>query len=405
MTQPPTLRYLDRTTPPHISTLILMVGISALNMSIFLPALNVMADEFAVPYSTMLIAVSGYLAVTGVLQIFVGPLADKYGRRPVMLVGLAVFVVATLGAMVAPTAGVFLAFRMIQGGVATAMVLTRAIVRDMVPANQAASMIGYVTMGMSLVPMIGPTLGGIIAENFGWRAIFGFLAVCGAGVFALSYYDQGETVRGGGMSFREQVRTYPELLTSPRFWGYSLSAAFASGAFFAYLGGASFVAERVFGLSPVWTGVALGAPAIGYALGNFVSGRYSVWLGVNRMILLGSAVVAVGLAIPLAFGLVGIMSAGLFFGFCTLMGMGNGMVLPNATAGALSVRAHLAGTASGLAGAIMIGGGAALSVLAGVFLDGGSSALPLQWLMWGSSVASVLAILYVIQREKTRVPA
>jgi DHA1 family bicyclomycin/chloramphenicol resistance-like MFS transporter len=378
MTTKPTVRFLDRRTAPHLVTLILLAGIAALNMSIFLPSLNGMTIYFGTEYAVMQLAVSGYLAATAVLQIAIGPLADRFGRRPMVLGALTIFVLATLGAVMAPTVEVFLAFRLLQAAVVTTMVLSRAVVRDMVPDEQAASMIGYVTMGMALVPMIGPAIGG--------------------GVLALAYYDLGETVAGSGMDFRAQMRTYPELLTSPRFWGYVACAAFGSGAFFALLGGASFVAGEVFGLSPFWTGIALGSPAIGYALGNGLSGRYSVALGIDRMILIGTGVASAGMGLSMVLTLLGFVHPLLFFGFCTALGLGNGLMLPNATAGSLSVRPHLAGTASGLGGSIMIGGGALLSAAAGTLLTERTGALPLQAIMFVTSLMAMVAIGLVMRR-------
>jgi DHA1 family bicyclomycin/chloramphenicol resistance-like MFS transporter len=398
MTNPPIVRFLDRTTPPHIVTLILIAGISALNMSIFLPSLAEMTTYFETDYATMQLSLSGYLAMTAVLQILIGPLSDKIGRRPVLLGAMALFVVASLGTYLATSITVFLFFRMLQASVATGIVLSRAVVRDMVPQDQAASMIGYVTMGMALVPMIGPMIGGLLDEVFGWHATFLFLTICGVAVFALVYFDQGETLASGGMSFREQLRSYPELFASPRFWGYALCAAFASGAFFALLGGASFIAGTVFGLSPIWSGIVIGVPAIGYATGNFLSGRYSVRFGINPMALFGTSLIILGLGISLGLALLGYQHPFIFFGFCLFLGLGNGIALPNVNAGLLSVRPHLAGTASGLGGALMVGGGAALAQYAGGMLNEEAGALPLQWLMFLTSIASCLCVLFVIWR-------
>ena len=403
MTTSRIVRFLDRSTPPHIATLILIAGISALNMSIFLPSLQAMAGYFETDYATMQFALSGYLAATAVLQIFIGPISDRFGRRPVLLVSLLIFVIASIGCYFATTITAFLGFRMLQAAVATGIVLSRAIVRDMVPQAQAASMIGYVTMGMSLVPMVGPMIGGAIDQFFDWHATFLFLSICGAAVLALCYFDQGETLAEGGLSFCEQLKGYPELFASPRFWGYALCAAFASGAFFALLGGASFVASTVFGLSPLWSGIALGAPAIGYGLGNFLAGRYSVRLGINRMAVTGSLLIIFGLGLSLGLALLGFHHALIFFGCCTLLGLGNGIALPNVTAGLLSVRPHLAGTASGLGSAMMVGGGAALAQFAGTLLDPATGAVPLQWLMFLTAIASLLSVLFVIWREKRAV--
>ncbi len=396
----PMIRFLDRTTPPHIVTLVLMTGMSALSMSIFLPSLAAMTRYFDTDYAIMQIAVSGYLAATAVLQVFIGPISDRFGRRVLVLGSLGLFVAATIGAMLATSIEAFLFFRILQAAVATSIALGRAIVRDIVPQNEAASMIGYVTMGMALVPMVGPMVGGGLEQWYGWQATFLFLAIAGACTFVLVFLDLGETVKGQGTSFRDQFRTYPELLGSPRFWGYVLCAAFGSGAFFALLGGTSFVASEIFGLTPLWSGIALGAPAIGYAVGNYLSGRFSVALGINKMAIIGTVVTIAGLGLSVILTLIGVNHPLNFFGFCVFLGLGNGIMLPNVMAGSISVRPHLAGTASGLGGAIMIGGGAALSQFAGGILTVETGTLPLQLIMLGVSVLALFSVLFVVWREK-----
>lgn len=395
-----TARYQAPSTPPHIVTLVLLAGLSAMSMSVFLPSLPAMTAHYQTDYAVMQLSVSLYLATTAVLQLLIGTISDRFGRRPVVLGALAIFLLATLGCLLAPTPGAFLAFRMLQGAVAVGLVVSRAVVRDMFPQDEAASRIGYITMGMSLVPMVAPMIGGGLEQAFDWRAIFIMLFVAGALTLWITWRDLRETAPLSGNTFRQQVRDYPELLRSQRFWGYALATAFASGAFFAFLGGAPLVASDLFGLSPVWTGASLAAPAIGYAAGNFIAGRFSARLGINRLILWGTWIGTAGMGLSLALGLLGVQSPLLFFGFVTSIGLGNGMVIPNGTAGMLSVRPKLAGTASGLGGFVMIGGGAALSSLAGRALEGASTALPLQWLMAISSALSVLSILYVLRREK-----
>lgn len=394
-----TVRFLDRTTPPHIATLILLTGVGALSMNIFMPSLPGMTEYFETDYRLVQLSVALYLAMNAGLQILIGPISDRYGRRPVILCSIVIFCLATLGCIFSTSIEIFLAFRMVQATIVTGLVLGRAVVRDLYPQEQAASMIGYVTMGMAVVPMIGPAVGGVLDELYGWRSNFWLLLALGIGLFWLIRYDLGETANNRSSSFSEQFRKYPELFASPRFWGYCAAAAFASGAFFAYLGGAPYVGTEVYGLSASELGFYFGAPAVGYFLGNGLSGRYSIRIGTNRMILFGAFVAAGGLAVSLGLYLVGLHEAWAFFGFMTFVGLGNGMVLPNATAGMLSVRPHLAGTASGLGGAIMIGGGAALSALAGTVLTEGSGAAPLMWIMLITSILGVLAIVFVIRRE------
>jgi DHA1 family bicyclomycin/chloramphenicol resistance-like MFS transporter len=396
----PAVRFLDRTTAPHIITLILLASISALAMNIFLPSLPNMTDYFQTDYRLMQLSVAVYLAVNAVLQIIVGPVSDKFGRRPVILWGLGLFLLATLGCLYAPTAEVFLFFRMCQAIVAVGMVLSRAVVRDMFPQDQAASMIGYVTMGMAVVPMIGPAIGGVLDEVFGWRANFWALLILGGLILWLAWNDLGETATKSGKTLAAQFGEYPELLRSPRFWGYSLSSAFSSGAFFAYLGGAPFVGSEVFGMPPSTLGFFFGAPAVGYFLGNFLTGRYAARFGVNKMVLWGCSLNMFGIALSLLIFLTGFGTVFSFFGLMTFVGLGNGLSIPNATAGMLSVRPHLAGTASGLGGAIQIGGGAALSALAGALLTPETGAFPLLYIMLATATLAVVCICYVIYREK-----
>ncbi|ESW59777.1 MAG: multidrug MFS transporter, partial [Rhodobacter sp. CACIA14H1] len=152
-----------------------MAGLSALTMNIFLPSLPGMAAWFDVPYALMQLSVALYLALSAIMQILIGPISDRFGRRKVLLGSLGIFLIATVGTLIAPDATTFLVFRMAQAVIASGMVLSRAVVRDIVPDAQAASMIGYVTMGMSIVPMIGPVIGGVLDESFGWQANFGLL--------------------------------------------------------------------------------------------------------------------------------------------------------------------------------------------------------------------------------------
>lgn len=392
--------YLDRHTPPHLSTLILLASISALSMNIFVPSLPNMAASFQVEYGVMQLSVSLYLAASAVLQLAIGPLSDRFGRRQVVLWAMVAFVIASLGTIVAQTAEVFLICRTAQATVAAGLVLSRAIVRDMVDEVQAASKIGYLTMGMAIVPMLGPIAGGFLDENFGWRANFVLLFVLAIAILALLWADLGETVLTRPVSFAAQFRDYPALFASPRFWGYVLASSFTSGVFFAYLGGAPFVATEIYGLSPTWLGLYFGFTGIGYALGNFLSGRYSTRFGVNPMILAGTSVTVGGIVLLAGFMLIGLNGATLFFGMFFFVGMGNGMVLPNATAGMMSVRPHLAGTASGLGGAIMIGGGAALSALPGAMLTPETGAWPLLVLMLVSSAGALASIVFVINRAR-----
>lgn len=384
--------FLNRSTPPKIVTLTLLAGLSSFTLSLMLPALPAMAAWFHTDVGTMQLAVSLYLALSAVLQLIIGPISDRFGRRPVILAALGVFLLATLGTIFAPDAGTFLAFRMVQAVVSTGMVLSRAVVRDMVEGPKAASMIGYVTMGMSLVPMVGPLIGGALEERFGWQSTFWLLFGLGVVTTALAFADLGETfTRREGGTFA-QMRLYPRLLKSREFWAYCGTASFAAGCFYAFLGGAPYIGAEVYGLTSSQIGAAFALPSVGYMAGNYMAGRHSVRLGTRRMIVAGTSVTTSAMATLAVLTALDLSGAWVFFGAMVFLGIGNGMALPNANGGMLQAVPELAGSASGLGGAIAIGMGAGVSALAVALLPAGSGPLPLVLLITASSLLSTLSL-------------
>lgn len=393
--------FADNTTPPVLITLILVTSISVLTMNAFIPSLPALAEDLGTSYAFMQIAVSGYLLMTAFIQLLIGPLSDRYGRRPVILISLVIFIFASLGCVMAEDGMTFMIFRMCQAAVASGMVLSRTIVRDLLEPNEAASMIGYMTAAMALVPMFGPMYGGAMEEALGWRATFWSFVVFGIAVLWLCWIDLGETNKTRSSSFKEQFAAYPDLLRARRFWGYTLTAAFASGSFFALLGGGPFVGREIFGLSPAATGLYLGMIAFGYMSGNLITGRYASTMGINRTMMIGCLISTFGMGAGLLVNLFVVQHPLAVFGFCIFVGLGNGLTMPSATTGILSVRPGLAGSASGLGSAMMIGGGAGLSALAGALLSKESGAAPLLALMVASAICSVIVTIYVIRRAKT----
>ena len=394
------VRFLDRSSPPHIFTLILLASISALSMNIFLPSLPNIASDLGSSTNIMGLSVGIYLASSALLQLIIGPFSDQFGRRPLILWSLAIFCLSTLAAVFTSSAVEFLILRVFQSVSASCLVLSRAIVKDTTESvEKAGSKIAYVTMGMAIVPMVGPAIGGLLDYHYGWEASFWTLCLLGLIILIISFFDVGETLVNKSQGFIEQISGYPFLLKSKRFWAYCLSSACVAGAFFSYLGGAPFVGNEVFGLEPKDLGLLFGAPAIGYLIGNFLSGKFSTQIGSDRMIFLGVSIALVGVSISIIISFVGFGSVFSFFGFMTIVGLGNGMSLPNATAAMMSINPRLAGTAAGLGGAIMIGGGAGLSSIANFILLPGSTEMPLLLLMWISVFLGLCSVLFAKYRN------
>jgi Bcr/CflA subfamily drug resistance transporter len=302
------------TSPPRTFTLVLLTGLSVLSLNMFLPSLSNMAADFRADYSLVSLSIAGYLAVTAVLQVIMGPLSDRFGRRPVLLAGLVMFTLASLVCALTTSIWVFLAFRVLQGAVISGWALSLAAIRDMAPPQEAASLIGYVSMAMAVAPMLGPMLGGALDELFGWRA--SFVVYTGFGIVALGlcWVDLGETNKTPSETFATQFRSYPELLRSRRYWGYSLCMAFSTGSFYAFLAGAPLVALAMLGLAPAAVGFYMGTITAGFALGSFVSGRFARRFALTTMMISGRVVACAGLMVGLALAVAGIVHELSLFG-------------------------------------------------------------------------------------------
>jgi len=350
---------------PSLAILIAISSIGPVAMNIYLPSMSGMVADFGTTSGMVQLTMSIYFATIGLAQLFLGPLSDRVGRRPVILGGLALFVVGSVLCVMAPTIEALIAARIVQAIGGSCLVLPRAIIRDLYDRENSASMIGYVTMGMSIGPMIGPAVGGWLDESFGWSGGFYLMlglgiAVLAASIFNLPETHQNSTAAGG---LKGLWNNYWALVRERFFWAYSLTAMFTSSVYFSILGGTPFIAAGLLELSPAAIGLWFLFISIGYTLGNYLSGRFAARIGILKMILLGS-VFPTTAVIFLAFvtyadGLTPLT----YFAPMFLIGLGNGMCLPSAIAGAVSVRPDLAGSASGLVGSIQIGFGAVCSAL------------------------------------------
>ena len=392
------------TSPPGFFTLVFLTGLSILSLNMFLPSLSNIAEEFQADYSIVSLSVAGYLGITAVLQLIIGPLSDRFGRRPVLLSGLVIFILASLGCMLASNIWTFLAFHVMQGAIISGGVLPYAIIRDSAPEQEVASQMGYVAMAMAVAPMLGPMVGGVLDELFGWRSSFLFFTVLGLAALVLCWIDLGETNKSPSETFTKQFQAYPDLFRSRRYWGYALCITFSVGAFYIFITGVPLVAETILELSPAELGFYMGTITAGFALGSFLSGRYSKRYPLTTMMIAGRIVACVGLIGGLTLFLTGFVNVVSLFGATVFVGLGNGLTMPSANAGALSVRPRLAGSASGLKGALTVGGGAVLTLIAGVILTEGGGPYQLLGMMLFCSVVALLAALDVlrINRRKER---
>lgn len=382
---------------PSIALLVAVSAVNPLALNIYLPSMPTLVGILGTTAGMVQLTLSLYLAAVAVAQIGIGPLSDRHGRRPVLLWGLGIFVMGSAVCAVADTIEVMLVGRVLQAvGGCAGIVLGRAIVRDLYDRSQAASMIGYVTMGLAVAPMVGPVLGGTLDENFGWRTSSYLMVVLGILVFAWSWFELHETnhnrISGGGLG--GLARSYAALVRSPVFVSYAMTSAFTSAVFFSFLGGAPFIAAELLHMTPSTYGLYFMLVAAGYMVGNWISGRFSARIGIGRMITSGNTVLALAVSAIALFFWNDLLHPLSLFGPMFIVGLGNGMSLPNAIAGAVSVRPDLAGAASGLTGSMQIGAGAIASALSGWLLSGvlwPGTIWPLVLVMAVACVVAVLA--------------
>ena len=378
---------------PRLSTLVFLSALAILPINFFLPSLPQMAAEFSVDYGLIGLSLAAYAIVSACLQLVLGPLSDRFGRRPVVLVALAIFVAATVGCAIAPDVWTFLACRMVQAVIAPTYGVALAVIRDTTSREQSASRFGYLAMAWAVAPMLGPTVGGLLDQAFGWRASFCFLALFGIAVLALCWTDLYETNTSRSTTMREQYKAYPELLGSKRFLAYCLCMAFSVGAFYAFLAGAP-LAASAFDLSPAALGLYMGSITAGFVFGSFLAGRLAGKLPEATLLIGGRIVACGGLLFGIVLFLAGVDHVAALVGPCLFVGVSNGLTQPSANAAAISVRATQTGSAAGLAGAITVAGASIMAAIAGAILSEENARSGLLMVMLASATIALGAALF-----------
>jgi len=392
-------------TQPSVFILVAMSALGPIALNIFLPSMPGLAKELAVDYGTVQLTLTFFLVGLGVAQLVYGPISDRWGRRPVLLWGLGIYCIGSIACVLAPSISWLMLGRILQAlGGCAGLVLGRAIIRDLYERDRAAGMIGYVTMAMSLAPMLAPAIGGYLDGLYGWRTSFAFCSLAGVAVFAWVVLTLPETLteRGLGEGAAALLRGYAELLRSPVFCGYVLQTAFTSGVFFAFIAGAPFVVVTVMGEPASSYGLWFIVVSLGYLTGNFFTGRFAVRLGVDRMLVCGAIVQLFGTgALALASWLGPLSLPGIFLPMA-VVALSNGLVLPNGIAGAISVNPRAAGAAAGLSGALQMATGAAAAALVGNGQDRDPSQYPMIWTMLGCGILSLLVFVVAAKFRTSR---
>jgi DHA1 family bicyclomycin/chloramphenicol resistance-like MFS transporter len=371
-----------------------MTAIGPLSLNILVPAVPGLTASLAADAGSVQLTISLYLLGLAVSQLALGPLSDRFGRRPVVLAGLALSAVASLAAIAASSIGGLIVARLVQSfGASTGLVIGRAIIRDLVERERAASMIGLVTTVMVVVPMLAPLIGGFLDTAFGWDAIFVCVAALSGLVLVWAAWLLPETRpahgTGGGLG----------AYGSPIFHAYVLSGALASASYFVFLGGIPHAVVTLMGRTSAEYGVWFAVSSVGFMAGNLAASRYSMRYGVDAMIRWGLRLQLVACIASVFTGeyLFHLGPAALFLPQL-FISFGNGVALPNAIAGAVSVRPEAAGTAAGITGFMQMALGAALAQFGGWVVATGASVLPITLTMVAVTLAGIVTFAVLMRR-------
>lgn len=351
-------------TPPPVWLLVAATMTGPLALNIFVPSMPGLPEAFDTVPATVQLTLSLYLVGVAVGQLLYGPLSDRFGRRPVLLGGLTVFVVASLACAVAPSIGALIAGRVAQAlGGCAGMVIARAIVRDVWNREDATAVLAMVIAGMAVAPMVGPAVGGFMDVWVGWRSNFVLLVAFGlivwiAGVMALPETNTRRTPMPGLPAL---LVAYRSLLAKPVFLGHALIAGFNTAAFFAFLAGAPYAMVERMGRPPSEYGLFFVLLALGYIGGNMTVSRVASRFSAESLALTGIICGLIGPVVVLAFLASGVMTPFVLFLPTILLCFGNGLAMPASMTAAISVDLSLAGTASGLLGFMQMGLGAVAS--------------------------------------------
>ncbi|MCS6855004.1 MAG: multidrug effflux MFS transporter [Elioraea sp.] len=357
-------------TPP-IWLLAALVSLGPLSTDLYLPALPAIAAAFTTDTAGVQWTLSGYLLGFAPAQLVYGPFSDRFGRRPAVALGLAVYLAATVACALAPSLGALIAARVVQAvGSCGGPVVARAVVRDTTDPPRAAAVYATIAGLMALAPAIGPMLGGVVVDVGGWRAAFWLLALAALVVALASAALLPETIPAPDRTALDPARlvsAYLQLLRHRSFLGYALVASFTYTGLFCFISGSSHVAQTGLGLGPRGYGVLFAAAVGGYILGSSLARRLSPRLGVDRTLRLGVALcVAFGWSGPLALHLFG-SSIATVTGPMVLYMVAFALAQANAQSGAVAPFPEMAGRASALLGFLQWGiaafGGLAVAVL------------------------------------------
>ena len=380
----------------YVALLVALGSFGSLTMSIYTPVMPSVGADLGAGSDSVKLTLTTYMLGFAVGQLFYGPLSDRYGRRPVLLVGVSFFIVTTLACSLAPSIGSLIGLRVLQGlGAASGAVLSRALTRDAYSAHEMPVVMSWISLGMNISPSIGPTLGGFLGEWLSWRATFWFVGGFGLVLLLVSSLGLMETNRhrSAHVDLGSLLRGSGEMLSDRHFLGYVLTLGFAMAINFGMLAGAPFILQDRLGFSPQEFGLISLLSIGGFTAGTFTNNRLVGRVAPAAIMSVAGWFHVFALVVMGTLSLSGVVAWWAIIGPHMVLSFGSGMIMPNSNAGALGLFPRLAGTAASWVGLAQMGMGALGTIAVAVLTLIGSRyvAMPLVVALMPFALLTVLS--------------
>jgi DHA1 family bicyclomycin/chloramphenicol resistance-like MFS transporter len=386
-------------SPWLIANVLAQISFGLLAMTLCLPSMQEWGDIFSTRQADVQLTFSGYVVAYGALQLVYGPLSDRHGRKPILMLGLVVAGLASVMAALATDITQLTTARVLQGaGCAASMVVSRSMVQDLFTGPERTRVMAYIGMALGMCPPLATLIGGQVHVRFGWQTNFVMLAVLAAVLLVAAWLGLPRVAKpapASGHWLRAMLSAYARLLREPRFLLYVAILAATTATFYAFLAGAPIVLKG-YGIGPDGIGWFIMAVPVSYILGNFMTSRLIAKAGESRVMAWGQALTLGGLVVMLALGLGGLQTALAVALPLLLLGLGHGLLNPPALAGTVGVVPALAGSAAAVAGLMQQLTGATGGYLVGLVPHEG--AVNLGWMMLAFALTGAVAQFFLRRR-------
>jgi len=388
--------------PPGLTVLVLslLLGLQPITTDLYLPALPALTTGFVAPMAQAQLTLSALLLAFGLSQLIWGPLSDRFGRRPILLLGMTAYVLASIGSTLASSMSLLIVWRIVQGAAMGAGVMcARAIVRDLYTPAQGARAMSKGLSGLGVIACLSPPLGGALSDLFDWRIALLTLAIFGAvclGLIALRFEETVQQKNPRALQPATLVRTWLTILRHPTFWAFSALSSASYAGLFTFLASSSFVFIQVLGLSKTTYGMLMFSNSFAYIMGTFACRWLIARFGVRRAVAIAGTLTLTGGSVMGLLALSGVRSPWAIMLPQIVFMLGHGIHQPCGQSGAVSPFPQAAGAASALNGFLMMMAAFIMGGWLGGHMDG--SVLPLVYGIWFWSALISLTAWTLVQK-------